>query len=291
MAKKYLSAFAQPQLEQIIDQMIAAALAEDLNTIDHGTDITAELIPGEKISNAQLIAKEAGVLCGQAWFEGCFKALDTDIDIQWLKEDSQSFVSGDIIAEISGNARAILTAERSGMNFIQTLSGTATLTSEYVTKLEGTSCRLLDTRKTVPGLRLAQKYAVRCGGGNNHRIGLYDAYLIKENHIRACGGINQAISQARINHPGLPVEVEVENLEELKVAIESGADTVMLDNFPNEMKTQAVAINDGKIPLEASGDINLDTISEVAKTGVDFISVGAVTKHVRAIDFSLLIIE
>jgi nicotinate-nucleotide pyrophosphorylase (carboxylating) len=277
-------------LADLIEKMVNIALDEDINRSESGKDITAELIPPEQEVTAQLIAREAGVLAGKAWFDACFFSLNKDIKLDWHYSDGDSFDANVVLCNFSGNARAILTAERSAMNFLQTLSATATATAKYVRLLEDTGCQLLDTRKTIPGLRQAQKYAVTCGGGSNHRMGLFDAFLIKENHIRACGGISQAVEQAKTNASGLPVEVEVESLDELQQAIDAGADIVMLDNFSNTLKCEAVALNAGRVKLEASGDISLDTIKAVADTGVDYISVGAITKHIRAIDLSLQVI-
>ncbi len=277
------------RLPQTIESMVHSALEEDINASAGGTDITAALIPAEKQATAQLICREDSILCGKDWFSRCFTALDDTVSIDWRHEDGDPIRTDTIICSIKGNARVILTAERSALNFLQTLSGTASLTQQYVEKIAQTNARLLDTRKTVPGFRLAQKYAVFCGGGQNHRIGLYDAYLIKENHIRASGGIEQAVKLARANSPDKPIEVEVESLDELQQAIDARADIVMLDNFTNQMKSDAVALTNGKVKLEASGDIDLQKISAVANTGVDFISIGAITKHVRATDFSLLL--
>ena len=278
-------------LEQVVQRDVQRALEEDTAQSDGGSDITAELIPEDTSVTAKLIARENGLLCGSAWFEYCFTSLDDNIQIDWNVAEGARFSNDDVLCTIIGNARVILTAERSGLNFLQTLSGTASATAHYADMIKHTSCRLLDTRKTIPGLRIAQKYAVYCGGGSNHRIGLYDAYLIKENHICACGGIHAAVATAKLNYPGKTIEVEVETLDELKTAIESGADIVMLDNFSTADKVSAVELNQRQAKLEASGDINSATIIEVAETGVDFISVGAITKHVRATDFSLLIQE
>ena len=276
-------------LPALVEQMVKQALDEDINLSSGGSDITAELISDSKNVTANLIARESGILCGTSWFNECFRILNSEIAIDWSVSEASLFEKNDILCTIKGNARAILTAERSALNFLQTLSATASITHEYARKISHTHCKLLDTRKTIPGFRLAQKYAVYCGGGENHRIGLYDAYLIKENHIRACGGIAKAIQTANKNQPGKLIEVEVESLAELEQAIAAKADIVMLDNFSNAAKTEAVSINQGQVSLEASGDITLNTIAEVAETGVDFISVGAITKHILATDFSLLI--
>ena len=279
------------QLPGLVESMVTNALDEDIALTQGGSDITAELIAEDTVVQAELISRGHGVLSGRAWFDACFKRLDDSISIDWRLQDGDTLTVDSVICIIRGNARAILSAERSALNFLQTLSGTATATHQYLTRISHTPCRLLDTRKTIPGFRLAQKYAVACGGGTNHRIGLYDAYLIKENHIRACGGIGQAVATARTNHPDKPIEVEVESLDELQQAIDAGADIVMLDNFTNALKTEAVTLNAGRVKLEASGDITLDTIAAVAETGVDFISVGAITKHLQASDFSLLVRE
>ncbi|MCH4292689.1 carboxylating nicotinate-nucleotide diphosphorylase [Shewanella sp. 3B26] len=280
-------------LENDIRLAVKAALDEDLGQGGANADITAELIPEDKIAEATLITREEGVFCGKAWAEQVFNQLGGTVAIHWHVDDGDLVVPNQMLCELSGPARAILTGERTAMNFIQTLSGVASLTKIYVDKLAGTDCRLLDTRKTIPGLRTAQKYAVTCGGGKNHRIGLYDAFLIKENHIMACGGIKAAIDKARSLHPTKPVEVEVESLDELTQALDAGSDIIMLDNFDITMMLEAVSINDGYkargggAKLEVSGNVTLDTLGEFAKTGVDFISVGALTKHVRAMDLSL----
>ncbi|MBT1444003.1 carboxylating nicotinate-nucleotide diphosphorylase [Shewanella sp. JM162201] len=280
-------------LENDIRLAVKAALDEDLGHGGPDADITAKLIPEDKIAEATLITREEGVFCGKAWAEQVFNQLGGTVAIHWHVDDGDLVVPNQVLCELSGPARAILTGERTAMNFIQTLSGVATLTKIYVDKLAGTNCRLLDTRKTIPGLRTAQKYAVTCGGGKNHRIGLYDAFLIKENHIMACGGIKAAIDKARTLHPDKPVEVEVETLAELTEALNAGSDIIMLDNFDITMMLEAVSINDGYksqgagAKLEVSGNMTLDTLGEFAKTGVDFISVGALTKHVRALDLSL----
>lgn len=277
------------ELESTVKSDVSRALQEDVRYTAGGTDITAELIPIDRNVTAQLVARESGILCGSAWFEYCLLKLEADIQIEWFCNEGDKFSENDTLCKITGNARAILTAERSGLNLLQTLSGTAAATAHYAEKIAHTNCCLLDTRKTIPGLRIAQKYAVYCGGGSNHRIGLYDAYLIKENHIRACGGIAAAVVTAKSNHPQKTIEVEVESLDELSQAIQAGADIVMLDNFSNEDKITAVSLNRGQVKLEASGDINDNSIIDVAETGVDYISVGAITKHIKATDFSLLI--
>ncbi|HDX8590123.1 TPA: carboxylating nicotinate-nucleotide diphosphorylase [Aeromonas dhakensis] len=281
-------------LQQDIRRAVRAALLEDLGDAltaldqpDASADITAQLIPADRISTARVITREAGVFCGQPWVDEVFTQLGGDVQVEWLVQDGEVLTPNQELFRLHGPARTLLTGERNALNFVQTLSGVATLTARYVAELAGTDCRLLDTRKTLPGLRSAQKYAVTCGGGKNHRIGLYDAYLIKENHILACGGIVQAIAEARRLNPGKPVEVEVESLAELAQALAAQADIVMLDNFDVPMMREAVALNQGRAKLEVSGNVTLDTLAEYAATGVDFISVGALTKHVRALDLSM----
>lgn len=261
-------------------------------------DITAQLIPSDKYAEATLITREEGVFAGKAWAEQVFNQLGGEVALHWHVDDGDLLVPNQVLCEMSGPARVILTGERTAMNFIQTLSGVATLTKHYVDRIAGTNCKLLDTRKTIPGLRTAQKYAVTCGGGKNHRIGLFDAFLIKENHIMACGSIANAIESARALASDRMVEVEVESIDELKQAIEAGADIVMLDNFDVTMMIDAVELNQRfhkelgypeaqQVKLEVSGNVTLDTIADFAKTGVDYISVGALTKHVKALDLSL----
>ncbi|WP_440892806.1 carboxylating nicotinate-nucleotide diphosphorylase [Aeromonas dhakensis] len=281
-------------LQQDIRRAVRAALLEDLGDAltaldqpDASADITAQLIPADRISTARVITREAGVFCGQPWVDEVFTQLGGDVQVEWLVQDGEVLAPNQELFRLYGPARILLTGERNALNFVQTLSGVATLTARYVAELAGTDCRLLDTRKTLPGLRSAQKYAVTCGGGKNHRIGLYDAYLIKENHILACGGIAQAIAEARRLNPGKPVEVEVESLVELEQALAAQADIVMLDNFDVPMMREAVALNQERAKLEVSGNVTLDTLAEYAATGVDFISVGALTKHVRALDLSM----
>ncbi|MCJ2367817.1 carboxylating nicotinate-nucleotide diphosphorylase [Aeromonas dhakensis] len=281
-------------LQQDIRRAVRAALLEDLGDAltaldqpDASADITAQLIPADRISTARVITREAGVFCGQPWVDEVFTQLGGDVQVEWLVQDGEVLTPNQELFRLHGPARTLLTGERNALNFVQTLSGVATLTARYVAELAGTDCRLLDTRKTLPGLRSAQKYAVTCGGGKNHRIGLYDAYLIKENHILACGGIVQAIAEARRLNPGKPVEVEVESLAELAQALAAHADIVMLDNFDVPMMREAVALNQGRAKLEVSGNVTLETLAEYAATGVDFISVGALTKHVRALDLSM----
>ncbi len=284
--------------QQDVSRAVRAALLEDLGdaltTLDQpdaSADITAQLIPENRISSAWVITREAGVFCGQPWVDEVFAQLGGEVKVEWKVQDGEMLSPNQELFRLHGPARLLLTGERNALNFVQTLSGVATLTARYVAELAGTDCRLLDTRKTLPGLRTAQKYAVTCGGGKNHRIGLYDAYLIKENHILACGGIAEAIGEARRLNPGKPVEVEVESLAELEQALAAKADIVMLDNFDVGMMGKAVAINQGRAKLEVSGNVTLDTLAEFAATGVDFISVGALTKHVRALDLSMRFIQ
>ncbi|MEE9692310.1 carboxylating nicotinate-nucleotide diphosphorylase [Aeromonas hydrophila] len=281
-------------LQQDIRRAVRAALLEDLGDAltpldqpDASADITAQLIPADRLASARVITREAGVFCGQPWVDEVFVQLGGEVRVEWLVQDGEVLSPNQELFRLHGPARVLLTGERNALNFVQTLSGVASLTARYVAELADTDCRLLDTRKTLPGLRSAQKYAVTCGGGKNHRIGLFDAYLIKENHILACGGISEAINEARRLNPGKPVEVEVESLVELEQALAASADIVMLDNFDIPMMREAVALNQGRAKLEVSGNVTLDTLAVYAATGVDFISVGALTKHVRALDLSM----
>jgi len=280
--------YLKQQLPLEITRAVADSLREDLGgEIDASLDITASLIPADSQGVATIITREHGVFCGQMWAEEVFKQLGGEVAIEWHVQDGDAVEPNQTLCTLSGPSRALLTGERNAMNFIQTLSGCATTVAEYAKQLEGTNTRLLDTRKTIPGLRSALKYAVTCGGGYNHRIGVFDAYLIKENHIIACGGINQAISTAKRLNPGKPVEVETESLAELQLAIDAGADIIMLDNFTTDMMREAVALNAGRAALENSGNVTLETIREYAETGVDYISVGALTKHLKAMDLSM----
>ena len=275
-------------LQQDIQRAVRHALLEDLGgTLDPNADITAQLIPADKQGSATVITREAGVFCGTAWVNEVFALLGGQVTIEWLVKDGDHLEPNQRLFRLQGPARVLLTGERTALNFVQSLAGVASLVARYVQELDGTHCRLLDTRKTVPGLRTALKYAVTCGGGNNHRMGLFDAYLIKENHIMACGGIAQAVAKAQELNPGKRVEVEVENLEELQQALAAQADVIMLDNFEVPMMEQAVAITAGQAKLEISGNVTLQTIRRFAQTGVDFISVGALTKHVHALDLSM----
>lgn len=283
-----------PSLDEIKIQ-VKHAIDEDLGVDSKSNfaaqDVTASLIPKTKKSKAKLICRENAILCGQDWFNAAFNLLDETIELKWLFKDGDRIKDNDVVCVISGNARNILTAERTALNFLQTLSSTATLTHQYVTAIEGTNCKILDTRKTIPNLRLAQKYAVSCGGGVNHRIGLYDMVLIKENHIHAAGSITAAVNKARENFQDLKIEVEVENIDELQQAIENNVDRILLDNMDISTLKQAVEITDKKIDLEASGNITLESIYSIAETGVDYISTGAITKNIKAIDFSLRFTE
>ena len=272
-----------PQLAEDITKSVSAALIEDIGT----GDITAQLIPAEQTAEANIITHENCIFCGKDWVEEVFKQLDPKVKITWHVEDGQAVSANSLLFTLKGNARSLLTGERAALNFVQTLSGTATISHHYAQQVAHTQVKLLDTRKTIPGLRTAQKYAVACGGCHNHRIGLYDAFLIKENHIVACGGITQAVATARTIAPGKPVEVEVETFAELDQALAAKADIIMLDNFSIADMKKAVAINAGQAKLEASGNINEQTLVPTAETGVDFISIGGLTKHCRAVDLSM----
>jgi nicotinate-nucleotide pyrophosphorylase (carboxylating) len=270
-----------------IDEVAYQAIHEDLGD----GDLTASLMPKDMRSKARLITREDAVLCGTCWFDSVFRQLDENIKIQWHAKDGEDIFANQELCTLEGPARALLTGERTAMNFVQTLSGTATTTREYARILEGTTTKLLDTRKTIPGLREAQKYAVRCGGGHNHRLGLFDGILLKENHIAASGSIARAVGAAKKSYPETPVEVEVETLDELKEAIDAGTDIIMLDNFSLIDMREAVAITNGRAKLEASGGFDMKALRETAETGVDYISVGALTKHVRALDLSMRFVK
>ncbi|MCY4212878.1 MAG: carboxylating nicotinate-nucleotide diphosphorylase [Gammaproteobacteria bacterium] len=270
-------------LRQRIEAAVAEALAEDIGS----GDVSAELIPPAAQGRGTVISRQTGVFCGRPWVEEVARQMNHAFELDWQVEDGADLKAGQTLFEGHGQARALLTAERTILNFVQLLSGTATRTQRFVKLLEGTGCQLLDTRKTLPGLRLAQKYAVRCGGGANHRLGLHDAYLIKENHIAAAGSIRAAVTQARQGPPGLMVEVEVESLSELAEAIAAGADTIMLDNFSIAETRLAVAATRGRARLEASGGVDESHIRAIAETGVDCISVGALTKDVSPLDLSM----
>lgn len=276
------------RIESDIPDSVALALKEDLGgEIDADRDITAQLLPADTQANAQVITREAGVFCGKRWVEEVFIQLGSHATLIWHVEDGDQIEADQLLFEIEGLARLLLTAERTALNFVQTLSGVATEVSRYVALLAGSQTQLLDTRKTLPGLRTALKYAVLCGGGSNHRLGLSDAYLIKENHIIASGSIRQAVERAQGLQPDVPVEVEVESLEELRQALEAEADIVMLDNFSLEAMRAAVELNQGRALLEVSGNVTETTLPQIALTGVDYVSVGALTKHVRALDLSM----
>jgi nicotinate-nucleotide pyrophosphorylase (carboxylating) len=270
-----------------IADAVARALTEDIGD----GDLTAALIPALTIKHAHVITREHATLCGQSWFDEVFKQLDTSIRIEWLASDGDRVQPNQSLCRLYGPARALLTGERTALNFLQTLSATATVTRQYADAVAGTNCRILDTRKTIPGLRLAQKYAVRCGGGTNHRIGLFDAVLVKENHIIAAGSIAAAVAHARKLAGTRMVEVEVESFDELRQALATDIDRILLDNFALPDLVAAVKINQAKsgkkVELEASGNMTLETLRSVAQTGVDFVSIGGLTKHVRAVDLSM----
>jgi len=266
----------------IINRNVAIALAEDIGS----GDLTAALISPQQRASARVVSRDQAVLCGTAWFDACLRQLDPAVQIRWLAHDGEDIAPDQLLCEIAGDARALLTAERSALNFLQTLSATATLTRRYVDAVAGTQALVMDTRKTLPGLRLAQKYAVRMGGGANQRIGLFDGILIKENHIHAAGGIEPALAAAQAAQ-GVPVQIEVESLEELKTALAAGAQLILLDNFSLDELRAAVATTAGRAVLEASGGIRLENIRAVAETGVDRISVGGLTKDVVAVDLSM----
>jgi nicotinate-nucleotide pyrophosphorylase (carboxylating) len=266
-----------------IASQVKLSLLEDIGQ----QDLTADLIPADAIAKATLISRQQAVLCGRDWFTEVFHQLDPSIQINWFFEDADLLTENALICELSGNARALLSGERTAMNFLQTFSGTATQTKRYADLLKDLPVKLLDTRKTLPGLRLGQKYAVRCGGGVNHRFGLYDAILIKENHILAAGSIAAAVAQAKALHPNVSIEVEVESISELEQAINTAADIILLDNFSLELLREAVRFTNGKAALEASGGVNMDTIRDIAETGVDRISVGQLTKDLQAVDLSM----
>ena len=282
-----------------IKQVVQHALAEDVGNDLRNGDITAQLIPKDNQTIAEVVSRESATLCGTAWFDEVFQQLasthktdhNKSINIEWRANDGDKIQPDQLLCTLTGNSRTLLTGERTALNFVQTLSGTATQTRQYVDAISkinaGIKTRILDTRKTLPGLRTAQKYAVVCGGGSNHRMGLFDAYLIKENHILAAGSIAAAVAQAHMNNPDASVEVEVENLDELRQALHGGANQILLDNMGLPKLREAVDFTQGRATLEASGNVNLDTVRDIAKTGVDFISVGSITKHVRAIDLSM----
>ncbi|HEX7803208.1 MAG TPA: carboxylating nicotinate-nucleotide diphosphorylase [Pseudoxanthomonas sp.] len=273
--------FSPPPAE-VIAQDVARALAEDLGS----GDVTAALLP-DVADIAYLLCKEDAVVAGRPWFDACHRALDPAVTIDWRVQEGDRVSAGTVLATLAGRARALVSGERASLNFMQTLSGTATTTAAYVEAVRGTRAKILDTRKTLPGLRLAQKYAVRCGGGSNHRIGLFDTVMLKENHIRAAGSLTAAVLAARAAQPSLPLVVEVESLAQLREALEAGCDRILIDDFDAATRREAVRIADGRIPLEVSGGVSLETVRSIAEDGVDCISVGGLTKHVHAIDLSL----
>ena len=272
------------QLPSNIAQTVQYALDEDVGT----GDITAQLVPAYHQATAQVITREDAIMCGAAWFDEAFKQLDESIEINWFVKDGDEMTVNQTLCELKGNARILLTGERTALNFLQLLSATATQTHRYVQQIKHTSTLVLDTRKTIPHLRTAQKYAVSCGGGSNHRMGLYDAFLIKENHIMAAGSIQQAVAKAK-EVANLPVQIEVEDIDEVQQALNAGAERLLLDNFDLDMLREAVQLVNGRAKLEASGGINLNTIQAIAETGVDFVSIGAITKDIKAIDLSMRI--
>lgn len=277
------------RIQNDIPLSVAQALREDLGgEVDADRDLTAQLLPADKQASATVITREAGVFCGSGWVDEVFAQLGADqVQITWRVKDGDLLVENQPLFDLVGPARLLLTGERTALNFVQTLSGVASAVNHYVKLLEGTKTRLLDTRKTIPGLRTALKYAVLCGGGGNHRLGLADAFLIKENHIIACGSIKAAVERALWIHANVPVEVEVESLAELESALAAGADIIMLDNFTVEMMREGVAMTAGRAQLEVSGNVTDTSLRTFAETGVDYISVGALTKHVRALDLSM----
>ncbi|MDQ7915096.1 carboxylating nicotinate-nucleotide diphosphorylase [Pseudomonas sp. 102515] len=282
-----MSSAIPADLAQVITDNVAAALREDVGS----GDLTAGLIPAHQQARARIITRDAAVVAGTAWVDEVFRVLDPAVEVRWQVADGERVAPDQVLFELQGPARALLTGERSALNFLQLLSGTATRCRHYADLVQDTAVRLLDTRKTLPGLRRAQKYAVTCGGCYNHRIGLFDAFLIKENHIAACGGIAQAVAAARQLAPGRPVEVEVENLRELEQALSAGADIVMLDELSLADMRTAVALTAGRAKLEASGGVNQDTLLGIAQTGVDYISIGTLTKDVKAVDLSMRILN
>lgn len=276
-----------PPPAQVVEDDVARALAEDLGS----GDVTAALLP-DAADNAYLLCKEECVVAGRPWFDACHRALDPEVRIHWRCAEGDHATAGQVLATLEGRNRALVSAERASLNFLQTLSGVATTTAAYVAAVQGTGTRILDTRKTLPGLRIAQKYAVRVGGGHNHRIGLYDAVMLKENHVRAAGSIAGAIALARQHHPELPLIVEVETLDQLRDALQSGCTRILIDDFDAPARREAVRIAhappfDGRIPLEVSGGVDLSTVRGIAADGVDYVSIGGLTKHVHAIDLSL----
>ena len=279
-----MSHYAVPP--DLADQ-VARALAEDVGS----GDLTAALVPAGRAGRATVVTRESAVLCGRPWVDEVFRQLDPSVRVLWEAEEGADVAPDQLLCRLAGPARSLLTGERTALNFLQTLSGTATATRRYVAVIAGLPCRILDTRKTLPGLRRAQKYAVRCAGGSNHRMGLYDGILVKENHIMAAGSIAAAVAAARVAGASVPVEVEVETLDELRQALDAGADMALLDEFSLDDMRAAVAMSRsharGPIKLEASGNVSYETLRAIAETGVDFVSIGSLTKHVRAVDLSM----
>lgn len=276
------------QLLVEIERNVATALAEDIGT----GDLTAHLIPAGRMARGTVLVRDNAVLCGTAWFDACFRTLDPTCEIIWHARDGERIFGGQTLCEIAAEARSLLTAERCALNFLQLLSGTASATRRFVDAIAGTNARIVDTRKTLPGLRLAQKYAVLTGGGTNHRIGLYDAVLIKENHIIAAGGLQKALMRAQEEAPGASfIQVEVESIEQLRIAMDLGATMILLDNMDLAQMREAVAVTAGRAQLEASGGVNMERVRAIAETGVDRVSIGGLTKDVRAVDFSLRHVE
>ncbi|EJD6046705.1 carboxylating nicotinate-nucleotide diphosphorylase [Providencia rettgeri] len=280
------------RLQIDIPFMVSVALKEDLGqSIDYKKDITGQLLNIDAQASARIITREHGVFCGKQWLDEVFLQLGGQVKIDWKVQDGETVTPNQVLCEMQGPSQILLTGERTSLNFIQTLSSVSSITAEYVKQITGTRAKLLDTRKTIPGLRTALKYAVLMGGGFNHRLGLSDAYLIKENHIISAGSVERAVELARSAHPDVPIEIEVESLDELLRALKAQADIIMLDNFTPVMMKEAVVLTAGKAALEVSGDVTLDTIKEFAETGVDFISVGALTKHIKAMDLSMRFID
>jgi nicotinate-nucleotide pyrophosphorylase (carboxylating) len=273
------------KLPDDLPNQVDTALQEDIGS----GDITASLIPEDRQAIAHVLCREAAIICGRAWFNRCFEAFDPTVQVDWKVEEGSEVSPDTLLCTLRGKARSLLTVERTALNFLQTLSGVATTTQQYVAVIGDRKTRILDTRKTLPGLRTAEKYAVACGGGKNHRMGLYDAMLIKENHILSAGSITKAVLEGSRLYPGKPIEVETENLQELQEALEAGADIIMLDNYSLEAIREAVEITQGRAKLEVSGNVTMETLPHLADTGVDFISVGALTKHIQAVDLSMRI--
>lgn len=274
------------RLRADIERTVRWALEEDIGA----GDITAELIPADKTATATIITRESAILCGRAWVDEVFRQLDASVALEWHVDDGAAVTPNQTLVTLRGAARSLLTGERTALNFLQTLSGTASAARDYAELVKGTNIRILDTRKTIPGLRTAQKYAVQCGGCHNHRMGLYDAFLIKENHIAACGGIAKAVTRARELHPGKPVEVEVETLDELQQALAAQADIIMLDEFSLEDAKKAVALTQQKAKIEISGNVSTTTIDSLIGIAPDYVSSGALTKHLKALDLSMRIL-